>query len=201
MAETHDKLLYIAIGLIAQKGFDAVSVREMTREAGIRESSFYNHFVSKKDLLEDIFQLLEQNLTRDLPDMKEIQKMTQELTLRDFLVQRMRKFLEGWEQPVSKNLWFVLSQQQYKNQRAARIILSVTEGIIRMYADAFRLLQEEGKMKECDPVSAARLYGYSVRALHLEYSLRQFSETSPGGFYHQLFENLDFLSRNMLYRC
>jgi len=192
MAETHDKILHIAIELIAKKGFDAVSVREITREAGIRESSFYNHFVSKKALLEEIFQLLEENLMHGLPDMAEVQKMVQELTLREILYQRMRKFLEGWEQPVSKNLWFVLSQQQYKDHRAARIILSVTEGIIRTYADAFSLLQKEGKMKECDPAAAARLYGYSVRALHLEYSLRQFSGKDAENFYSQLFENLDF---------
>ena len=44
-----------AIELFSRKGFNGVSIREITRQTGIKESSLYNHFTSKDDLLKNIF--------------------------------------------------------------------------------------------------------------------------------------------------
>ena len=34
--------------IFSQKGFNGVSVREIAREVGIRESSIYNHYKNKE---------------------------------------------------------------------------------------------------------------------------------------------------------
>ena len=55
---TKDRILEAAIELFAEKGFSEVSVREITRAVGIKESSMYNHFESKQQILDEIFEFL-----------------------------------------------------------------------------------------------------------------------------------------------
>ena len=55
---TKEKIFDVALDLFSQKGFDAVSVREIAREVGIRESSIYNHYKSKEAILDAIIDYL-----------------------------------------------------------------------------------------------------------------------------------------------
>lgn len=52
---TKDSILFTDIDLLSMKGFTDVSVKELARTVGISESSIYNHFSSKKDILNSIF--------------------------------------------------------------------------------------------------------------------------------------------------
>jgi len=51
---TKEKILDESLRLFSEKGFDAVSVREIARCVGIKESSLYNHFTGKEDIFESI---------------------------------------------------------------------------------------------------------------------------------------------------
>src|SRR5690625_2936353 len=51
------------IALAAKKDFEAISVKEITEEAMINRATFYNHFIDKYDLLE---QVIAENLARKL---------------------------------------------------------------------------------------------------------------------------------------
>ncbi|MBQ7277120.1 MAG: TetR/AcrR family transcriptional regulator [Bacilli bacterium] len=50
--ENKDKIIEVALKLINEKGFDNVSVSEITKEAGVSKGAFYIHFESKEDLIE-----------------------------------------------------------------------------------------------------------------------------------------------------
>jgi len=51
---TKERIRYEALSLFSEKGFDAVSVREIARSVGIKESSLYNHYKNKQDILDSI---------------------------------------------------------------------------------------------------------------------------------------------------
>lgn len=51
---TREKILYEALSLFSIKGYDAVTIREIASAVGIKESSIYNHFKNKKDILNKI---------------------------------------------------------------------------------------------------------------------------------------------------
>ena len=53
---TKERIFDIAIGLIAKNGFENVGMREIAGEAGINVASIYNHFPSKEELLDAIYQ-------------------------------------------------------------------------------------------------------------------------------------------------
>ena len=55
---TRERILETAIDLFSMKGFNDVSIREITKAVGIKESSLYNHFASKQQMLDEIFEYL-----------------------------------------------------------------------------------------------------------------------------------------------
>ena len=52
---TKNKILDISIDLFSEYGYDGVSIRQIAREVGIRESSIYNHYSGKQAILDAIF--------------------------------------------------------------------------------------------------------------------------------------------------
>lgn len=54
---TYDKIYSIAIELIKKNGFDNITVAEICTAADVSIGSFYNHFKSKYDILNEIFKL------------------------------------------------------------------------------------------------------------------------------------------------
>lgn len=57
--ETERKILYAALELMRERGFDRVSVRDICKAAGITTGAFYHHFPSKEALLEHGFSPLD----------------------------------------------------------------------------------------------------------------------------------------------
>lgn len=57
-----EKILEAAILLFAERGFSAVSQREIAAAVGIKAASLYNHFPSKEAILEEIVNMLKEGL-------------------------------------------------------------------------------------------------------------------------------------------
>ncbi len=51
---TRERILLAALDQFSQRGFDAVSVRDIAYAVGIKESSLYNHFTNKQDIFDSI---------------------------------------------------------------------------------------------------------------------------------------------------
>lgn len=57
---TKEKIIYEALCLFAVRGYGSVSVRDISRAVGIKESSLYNHFANKQDIFDTIVAVCEQ---------------------------------------------------------------------------------------------------------------------------------------------
>ena len=65
---TKDKIMDVSIDLFSKYGYDGVSVRQIAREVGIRESSIYNHYSSKQDILKAILNYyVDEMVSDDIP--------------------------------------------------------------------------------------------------------------------------------------
>lgn len=52
---TKEKILDAALTMFSQRGYHAVSIRDICHEVGIKESSVYYHFKNKQDILDSLF--------------------------------------------------------------------------------------------------------------------------------------------------
>ena len=52
--DTKDLILTTSLDLFSKKGFDGVSVRDIAKQVGVRESALYKHFKSKQEILDKI---------------------------------------------------------------------------------------------------------------------------------------------------
>lgn len=52
---TEDKILNASVGLFSQKGYTAVTTKEIAKEAGVSEMTLFRHFESKQNLFEKAF--------------------------------------------------------------------------------------------------------------------------------------------------
>lgn len=51
---TKDRIIYEALSLFSVSGYEAVTIRQIASAVGIKESSVYNHFENKQDILDTI---------------------------------------------------------------------------------------------------------------------------------------------------
>lgn len=59
MNATKQKILHVAIDLFSQKGFSAVSIRDICKVVDIKESSVYYHFKNKQTIFDELLQNFE----------------------------------------------------------------------------------------------------------------------------------------------
>lgn len=59
-------LLKASLDLFAERGYDAVSVRDIAKEAGVSEAALYKHFSGKEDMALYIFTAIIQDYTQRL---------------------------------------------------------------------------------------------------------------------------------------
>lgn len=60
MGETKQKILDVSLDLFSQKGFSAVSIRDICAQVMIKESSIYYHFKNKQAIFDELLHHFEQ---------------------------------------------------------------------------------------------------------------------------------------------
>lgn len=63
MQDTKETILMVSLELFSQRGFSAVSIRDICKKVNIRESSIYYHFQNKRAILEELLQRFENTAT------------------------------------------------------------------------------------------------------------------------------------------
>ena len=51
---TKEIILQVALSLFSKKGYSGVSIRDISKEVGIKESSIYNHFKNKQEIFQTL---------------------------------------------------------------------------------------------------------------------------------------------------
>lgn len=62
---TKDKIFEVAIKLFSENGYNGTSIRTLAKEVGIKESSIYNHYSSKEDILNSILDYFIKEMTKE----------------------------------------------------------------------------------------------------------------------------------------
>ena len=69
---TRDKIMDVALHMFSERGYEAVSIRDICGEVGIKESTLYYHFKNKKDILDSLINNFREHIDSLLVHVDEI---------------------------------------------------------------------------------------------------------------------------------
>jgi len=166
--DTRERLFEISLRLFGQRGYSSVSIRELCREAGIRESSFYNHYPAKQALLDRVMAEIGAHM-RSPRLLERQEELWDRLGLEELLVGGIELFLQAWTSVRLRHLWGVLAHEQYRNAAVAALMAGEQAYRIACTAEMFRVLMDRGRMRPGDSGRLASLYVHAVASMKVEY--------------------------------
>jgi len=150
MPKTKGNIFDTAVEMFAERGYDNVSMREITRMAGINESTAYYYYNSKESLLDEILSVYWKMLARYLITKEEVELYLETDTPRELLVRLFPSF-QGEEAVFMQRANRIVCMQQYTNPRARDLVMDqlinkTTESI----KDTLDILIERGLIPAFD---------------------------------------------------
>ena len=181
---TKDKIIETALELFSQRGYDGVSVRDISRAVGIRESSLYNHFESKRAIFDGIVDVcLQQSESyfrqSALPfDESGDVSVYQGIGLGQLQALIERTFLFFFDDPWNLRFRRLLLLSQYTDLRCRDIYRQLyRDKCIQIQAYIFSSLMDAGEIRREDPMAvAAEFHGPVFMLLH---TCDSFEEARP----------------------
>jgi AcrR family transcriptional regulator len=166
---TKARIVDTALELFARRGYDAVSVRDIARAVGIKDSSIYSHFVSKDEILDTIFGLMRREFIAGLPAEADLERILEKCPPLAFLERGFELFRQRVSDPRQARIYLVLMREQYNDSRSAGLWHQHQEQVLAYIEAAFRLMVAKGLLNDLDPRQMAFSYEYAHLLLLAEY--------------------------------
>jgi AcrR family transcriptional regulator len=190
------KLIDAAVNLFSLNGYDGVSIRDLCREVGIKESSFYNHFHSKDELLALILETIRQRFRSAMPAEEMLAELADLGEADDFWHGGLKRFLDMLADPEMRRLSRILTVEQYRNPLARAIL---QEELIQRPQQFTALACEkfiaQGKIRPYAPRQLAQEYHLPLVALLLQYLARDAAGEDTAPIVQQCADHIRFFSR------
>jgi AcrR family transcriptional regulator len=153
-----DSILEIAVGVFIARGYDATSMEDLSRAAGITKSSFYHHFAGKEALLRAALQRSLEGLFALLDEPAAVTGTPME---------RLRHIVAGQVAVLQRELPYVTLLLRVRgNTESERWALERRRAFDAHVAELVRAAVDEGEIRPgTDPVLAARLLSGVVNSL------------------------------------
>ena len=164
---------------------------------GIKESSLYNHFRSKEEILESIYQLFKEEHARSLPSIDILPAIARNSTIEKFLLDGMASYKKSVEDDLHEKMWRILNIEQFRDQRARDIILNeVYKGTIEFLEKAFEAFIKENKLNG-NARTLAIQYQYPLFTMMTEYLLVKYDDKDTCDVENKMQEHLQFFLKNL----
>ena len=174
---TKNKILDVSVDLFSEFGYDGVSIRQIAKEVGIRESSIYNHYPNKKSILKAI---LDDYIDKMLSD--DITLSQAELNLDkgfDYFYEiGCDAYLSKLKNDRMMKVTRLLLIESYHNEEIKNFLKqSVVEAPVNGWCDLFRLMKTKGIIKkDCDETLLAESFFYYGMFLLYEHFIINYPE-------------------------
>lgn len=165
---TKDRILEEAINLFSIKGYDGISIRDISKAVGIKESSIYNHFSSKEEILDIIINNFITAVGNTIFDIHSIPLLIEGRNLKEVLEYLSLEFNKKITSQIYKS-WKIIYMEQFKNKNARDFILKELMGRTRVFYKAlFKAMQEKALIKDTNSEMLGELCHYSFLMLSWE---------------------------------
>lgn len=165
---TKKEIFKTALDLFSRNGFAGTSIRMIAREVGIRESSIYNHFKSKEEIL--------QSLINEYRSVTVSAKLISEELLDDidnaplFMKKFCEKILKYWDTPHERKIIRLLMSEHFRDHGEYSFSLrTYFEDLRQIWIMIFQQFIKHKVIKKTDPQLLANEFISYLYVLRIEY--------------------------------
>lgn len=147
---TKERILYAALNLFSEKGYDGVGVDLIAENAGLKGPSLYRHYKGKEDILNSLIDLVSfhyeegvglKNKPEELPE-----------SMDELIENAMAKIKFTMHDDIVRKTRRILAMEQFRSERIAELTSRYhLENLQEMYTGIFKGLMEKGILKKDDP--------------------------------------------------
>ncbi len=158
---TKENLFEIALDLFSKDGFNATSIRSITKKAGVSVAAFYNHFKSKDELLKEMYDYYtSQNISNEnlLEQYDSLLDKAGPLGLFEVIREAFSVSLKN-EKLVK--LSRIVSMEQYINETAREIAMKDKKIMLDTTQSLFVMMKDKNLIYTDNPELIGKLIGYA----------------------------------------
>lgn len=160
--KTKEMIEQVALDLFSKKGYKAVSIREISKQVGIKESSIYYHFTNKQAIMDSLLQKIDLLVDRMKADFDTEFAKTDSVSdtaMCEVAVGLLKNYLLN---PYVYKLLSILMIEQMSEKKAYDVYQRlVFELPLLQQEQVFKEMMERGYIKHNNPTVLAQEY-YAV---------------------------------------
>lgn len=147
---TKERILYAALNLIAEKGYDGVGVDLIAENAGLKGPSLYRHYKGKEDIFNSLIDLVASHYEEGFGLKKKPEEFPKSMD--ELMETAMRRIQFTMHDDIVRKTRRILAMEQFRNKRMAEMTTQYhLENLQQMYARIFASLMEKGILKKDNP--------------------------------------------------
>jgi AcrR family transcriptional regulator len=159
---TKNKIEQTALELFAQKGYDAVSIRDIGKVVGIKESSIYYHFTNKQAIMESILARVDRQIAmmrhESAASYEKVEVLTQEM-MNQMIFDLYDKYLLN---PFIYRVIRMLSIERLSDKNADKVFQNlVFTQPVQQFNKMLSMMVDKKLLKSIDTECYAKMF-YSV---------------------------------------
>ena len=174
---TKEKIFDVSIDLFSQHGYDGVSIRQIAKEVGIKESSIYNHYQSKESILESILSYyINEMIKEEAPIMQSRENL--EMDFDQFYKEGSDRFISKLSEEKMMKITRIFLVESYHNEKIKNFVNEAIIGYaIRGWEELFDLMKEKSFIrKDADIKQLAESFYYYGLFLLYEHFIINYGE-------------------------
>ena len=147
---TKERILYSALNLFAEKGYDGVGVDLIAENAGLKGPSLYRHYKGKEDIFNSMIDLVASHYEEGFSIKNKAEKFPKSMD--ELIENAMEKIKFTMHDDIIRKVRRILAMEQFRNSRVAELTSRYhLENLQQVYADIFAGMMEKGILKQENP--------------------------------------------------
>ena len=147
---TKERILYAALDLFSEKGYDGVGVDLIAENAGLKGPSLYRHYKGKEDIFRSLIDMVEAHYTKGF-GLKNTKGRFPE-SMDELIEDAMRRIQFTMHDDAIYKTRRILAMEQFRSERIAELTTRYyLENLQELYQTIFADMMEKGILKQDDP--------------------------------------------------
>lgn len=156
-----EEIIMATLRLASEKGLGAVSMNMIAESVGIKKPSLYNHFKSKDELINSMYQYLREK-AKEKTNVEINFSFFESMPINDILKTMVNNYITMNNESNVKMFYKVMYSERAISKVAAKIILSETERMINATKEIFLICEEKNLLKFEDVQLSATSFALTI---------------------------------------